>query len=66
MLLVVISAIIGGIGTFSLMLPNGLLAAFLSAPLGGSVLALLAAVYLAFLRVKPSRRWQSSQASRPI
>jgi hypothetical protein len=62
MLLVVISAIIGGIGTFSLMLSFGLLAALLSAPLGGSIVASIAGIYLASRAAKPTRDGSSREA----
>jgi hypothetical protein len=48
MILIIIAAIFGGSGTFILLLSYGVVTAFLAAPLGGSLLAFLAAVALAF------------------
>ncbi|NEU12365.1 hypothetical protein G3T14_09480 [Methylobacterium sp. BTF04] len=40
------AAIGGGIATVSVMAPTGLIPAFLSAPIGGSLCALLAAIHI--------------------
>ena len=50
MIFVGLVAIIGGIATATLMSPHGFLLAVLAAPLGGSLSALLGALYLAYRR----------------
>ncbi len=55
MILLLTAALLGGLITFAMLLPYGLVAAFAGAPFGGSLTALLAALVLAHLRTRAER-----------
>jgi hypothetical protein len=59
MILLMLSAIIGGACSFvGLLLQYGVLIALLGSPFGGSIAALLAGIYLGFVRSQPENSWQ--------
>jgi hypothetical protein len=59
MILLMLSAIIGGACTFvGLLLHYGFLIAFLGSPFGGSLAAVLAGVYLGLSRSQAENSWQ--------
>ncbi|MBB4041553.1 small-conductance mechanosensitive channel [Microvirga flocculans] len=55
MILLLVAALLGGSFTFAMLLPYGILSAFIGAPLGGSFLCLLAGLVLALLRSRVER-----------
>lgn len=55
MILLLVAALLGGSFTFAMLLPYGILSAFIGAPLGGSLLCLLAGLVLALLRSRVER-----------
>jgi heme A synthase len=56
MALLLVAAFLGGLMTFVVLLPLGVLTALVAAPLGGSLLTLMAGLLLAYLRTKAERR----------
>jgi hypothetical protein len=56
MLLLLAAALLGGLITFAVLWPYGALIAIVGAPFGGSALALLAGLLLAFLRTRVERQ----------
>jgi hypothetical protein len=64
-ILLVVAAWIGGSVTFAALWPYGALTALLSAPFGGSFLALIAGLWLAILRTRAERKQERSIASFP-
>jgi hypothetical protein len=64
MMLLLVAALLGGFGTFLLLLPYGVLTALFGAPFGGSFMALMAGLLLAFLRTKAERRVETSSEER--
>jgi hypothetical protein len=67
MILIVVAAILGGTGSFVLLLGYGLPIAVLGAPLGGSLAAGMAGFYLACLRLRYSlSASRTAGASSPI
>jgi hypothetical protein len=67
MILIVFSASLGGIGSFVLLLGHGLPIALLGAPLGGSLIASMAGLCLACLRLRYSiSASKTAGASSPI
>jgi hypothetical protein len=55
MALLLVAALLGGVMTFAVLLPYGILTALLAAPFGGSLLTLMAGVLLAYLRTRAER-----------
>jgi membrane associated rhomboid family serine protease len=51
-----VAALLGAFVTIASILPNGLFVAFVSAPFGGSLMALIAGLLLAFLRTRAEHR----------
>jgi hypothetical protein len=66
MLLLPTTALIGGSVTFALLWPYGAFLALVSAPFGGSFLALLMGLQLAFLERKQERSIQASRSPEKI
>ena len=62
MILVLPTALIGASVTFALLWPHGAFLALVSAPFGGSFLALLAGLLLTFLERKQERSIQASRS----
>ncbi|MBL0408125.1 hypothetical protein JKG68_29980 [Microvirga aerilata] len=56
MALLLVAALLGGLMTFAVLLPSGILTALVAAPFGGSLLTLIAGLLLAYLRTKAERR----------
>jgi hypothetical protein len=64
MIVLMVAALIGGLVTFAVLLPYGVLTALLSTPFGGSFSTLIAGLLLAFVRIRAERKQeQSVQAS---
>jgi hypothetical protein len=55
MILLLVAALLGGLITFAMLLPSGILVALVGAPFGGSFLILLAGCLLAFQRTRAER-----------
>ncbi len=56
MIFLLVAALLGGVVTFAMLLPYGVLTAFVGAPFGGSFLTFLAGLLLALLRTRAERR----------
>ncbi len=56
MIVLLAAALVGGLGSFVVLWPFGALAAFLGAQLGGTFLALMAGLLLAWRRAKAERK----------
>ena len=64
MIVLLAAALIGGLVTFAVLVPDGVLIALLGAPFGGSFSTLVAGLLLAFVRTRAGRKQeQSVQAS---
>jgi membrane protein implicated in regulation of membrane protease activity len=63
MILLMVATSIGGAVTVAVLWPFGALTALLSAPFGGSFLALVAGLSLAILRTRVERKQERSTAS---
>jgi hypothetical protein len=59
MILLILGGVVGGGVTFLALWPFGGVLAFLAAPFGASLLALVAGSYLAWMRTKDHRRGES-------
>jgi hypothetical protein len=55
MALLLVAALLGGLVTFAMLLPYGVLTALVGAPFGGSFMTLMAGLLLAFLRTRAER-----------
>jgi hypothetical protein len=60
MIVLLVAALIGGLGTFAVLLPYGVLTALICAPFGGSFLTLIAGLLLAFVRTRAERKHERS------
>ena len=60
MMILMVAALMGGSVTLATLWPYGVLTALIGAPFGGSLLALLAGLLLAFLRTKAEQRQERS------
>ncbi len=56
MILLLVAALLGGFMTMAVLWPHGALVALACAPFGGSLLALMAGLLLAFLRTRAERQ----------
>ena len=68
MVFIVLTALIGAASTFATLLPYGIVASFVGAPIGGSFAALLAGILIATLRTirdrnQPGATWESDTHS---
>jgi hypothetical protein len=60
MIVLLAAALIGGLVTFVVLLPYGVLIALLGAPFGGSFSTLIAGLLLAFVRTRAERKQEHS------
>jgi hypothetical protein len=63
MVVLIVAAILGGLSTFALLFPYGALAAFIGAPFGGSFLALVVGMLMAFRSARAERRQEQSHGA---
>jgi hypothetical protein len=56
MILIVVTALIGGASAFAALLPYGIVASILGAPLGGSAAAALTGILIAMMRAMSERK----------
>jgi hypothetical protein len=62
MIVLMVAALVGGLVTFAMLWPYGVLIALMGAPFGGSLLTLLAGLLLAFLSTRAEQKQDSIQA----